>query len=311
METTHQLNIVLVAEEATGARAFNKIYASGHNLMGVLTNTYSSVAVLATNVGIPVVDPGRVQQPDFALWMTLHHIDVLLNVHSLYRICPEVIAATRVGAFNLHPGPLPAYSGLNAPSWAVYDQKSVHAVTLHWITETLDAGSIVYETEFPLSLKDTGLTVSVTSAQKGMDMIERLLDTLQSDPTSIPSRKQDLTRRRFYSRNNIPGNGWIYWSDPAHTIDAFVRACNYSPYPSPWGSPKTRWKDKELIIFTSVVSDEPCDHPPGTVRITENGKVAISASDYWIFVDRCKLDGEMVMTASFLNQGDVLVSGKT
>lgn len=325
------MNVLLVAEEAAGTQALRLLSKSGHILAGVLTTVYSpdvgehqngseeiavpnrkpantSIAALARSFEVPVLDARQVQDPGFAAWMDSHHIDVLLNVHSLYRICPEVLQAARVGAFNLHPGPLPGYSGLNVPSWAVYNEEPTHAVTIHHITDKIDTGHIVYETQFPLTTTDTGLTVSITCAQKGLELIERLLNELGGDPLSIPSRPQDLSQRRYYKRNQIPGGGFIHWSEPAHKIDAFVRACNYSPFPSPWGEPKTRWGEKEISILKTQLSNKVCHEIPGTVGPVMDGKTAIATADQWILVDRCRVDGETVVASSFLSPGEMLSS---
>lgn len=306
MNTTRQKNILLVAEEAAGVRALQVLSNCGHTLSGVLTTADSSIFTMAQNLEIPVQDASRVQEPEFAAWMESNHIDVLLNVHSLYRICPEVVQAARVGAFNLHPGPLPAYSGLNVPSWAVYNEEPKHAVTIHRMSGRIDTGDIVYETQFPLSSTDTGLTVSINCAQKGLELIERLLGELSQDSFSVSSRAQDLSQRILYKRNQIPGNGFIQWSEPAHKIDAFVRACNYSPFPSPWGEPKTRQGNQEVSILKIEISNKVCHEAPGTVRQMIDGKIAIATADYWILVNRCKVDGEAVFAASLLNHGDLL-----
>lgn len=325
------MNVVLVAEEGAGVQALRRLSNSGHNLAGVLTTINSSevdapipppnetesqykkplnssIASIAGRLGVPVLDAKRVQYPGLTSWMYSNQIDVLLNIHSLYRICPEVINATRVGAFNLHPGPLPAYSGLNVPSWAVYNEEPTHAVTIHRITSKIDTGHIVYETVFPLTPTDTGLSVSITCAQKGLDLIERLLNELSHDPLSIPSRPQDLNYRTLYKRDDIPGKGFIQWSQPAHKIDAFVRACNYSPFPSPWGEAKSKRGVTDISILKTAISNKTCGETPGTVMRMKDGRTAIATADHWLLVDRCKSDGESKSADSCFNQGDILTS---
>lgn len=308
MKKTHKMNVVLIAEEAAGVQALRRLSKSVHVLVAVLTTVDSAVATIAHRLEVPVLDAIQVKDPDFAEWMALHHIDVLLNVHSLHRICPEVIQAAQAGAFNLHPGPLPAYSGLNVPSWAIYNEEPTHAVTLHRITGKIDTGHIVYETKFPLSSTDTGLSVSITCAQKGLDLIERLLNDLSHDPSSITSQPQDLSQRILYKRDDIPGKGFIQWSQPAHKIDAFVRACNYSPFPSPWGEPKSRRGATEISILKTTLSNKVCDEVPGTIGRMIDDKKAIATADHWILVERCKVDGETKAADSVLNQGDILTS---
>ena len=67
-----------------------------------------------------------------------------MNVHSLFLIHPWSSAPT-IGSFNLHPGPLPEYAGLNVPSWAIYEgEKRSHGVTVHWMDEGVDTGPIAW-----------------------------------------------------------------------------------------------------------------------------------------------------------------------
>ena len=46
-------------------------------------------------------------------------------------------------AFNLHPGILPFYAGKNCVSGAIYNNEKFAGVTLHKITEKIDAGQII------------------------------------------------------------------------------------------------------------------------------------------------------------------------
>ena len=331
MKKVSKLNILLVAEEAAGAHALRLITSSQHTLVAVLTtlprlesNTVrnelhqksgamkkslnSNLITLANNFEIPVLDSNLVKNPEFALWIITNQIDVLLNIHSLYRICPEVTKATCIGAFNLHPGPLPDYAGLNAPSWAVYNQESHHAVTLHHISEIIDSGFIAYQTQFSIGSKDTGLTVSIKCAQEGLKLIEQLLNQLSSDPHSIPSIPQEKSVKNPYKRNQIPGDGYIQWTESAQKIDSFIRACNYYPFVSPWGEPKTKWRESEISILKIETTNQPCHEKPGTIGQLIKNKISIATSDFWILVDKCRIEGKLCNGSSLLTPGDFLTS---
>jgi len=59
---------------------------------------------------------------------------------------PEaVLGVPARGAWNLHPGPLPRYAGLNAPSWAIYRGEQRHGVTVHRMDRGIDTGDIAYQ----------------------------------------------------------------------------------------------------------------------------------------------------------------------
>lgn len=74
----------------------------------------------------------------------------------------------RMGSFNLHPGPLPRYAGLNVRSWAIYQDEQTHGVTLHWMEARVDTGPIAFETMFDLSADDSGLSREIAVAKASL-----------------------------------------------------------------------------------------------------------------------------------------------
>ncbi len=326
MSSLKQLNVLLIAEENIGLRAFKLVLESEHRIRGVMT-TYSAacsydsdlrlgsvirkknngpVVTLATKLGIPTWNADVVTNPDFAIWMRSNDIDVLLNVHALHRIHHEILSATQIGAFNVHPGPLPEYSGMNMPSWAVFNQEKSFGVTIHRITDCIDAGDIAYEARFPIKPTDTGLTVSLNCVSEGLKLIDKLLYQLSVNPMAVPCVAQNLSKRIVYKRNDIPNKGFISWSDNADKIEAFIRACNYAPFASPWGTPKTRLSDKLIELHSIEITNQKCDLPPGTIGCMNNDLVHITTGDYWIRITKCTLDGVLLPANSVFREGDVL-----
>ncbi len=326
MSSLKHLNVLLIAEENIGLRVFKLVLESEHRIRGVLTTystTYSDeadlssgsvnskknsepIVALATKLGIPVWSADYVTNPYFAIWLRSNAIDVLLNVHALHRVHSDILEATQIGGFNLHPGPLPEYSGMNMPSWAVFNQEESFGVTIHRITDRIDAGQIAYETRFPITPTDTGLSVSLKCVSEGLKLIKRLLYQLSVNPMAIPCVAQNLTNRIVYKRNDIPNNGFISWSETADKINAFIRACNFAPYASPWGTPKTRLSDKLIEIHSMQVTDQKCDASPGTIGCINKDNVNISTGDLWTKITQCKLNGVLLPANKVFHVGDVL-----
>jgi len=291
------VRVVLVAEEAAGVKALQAVTRSACELAAVFTTPGeargASVGDVARGLGLPVHPAQRVKDPALARELADQGIDLLLNVHSLFLIAGEVVDAPRIGSFNLHPGPLPAYAGLNAPSWAIYHREPSHGVTLHWMTSGIDTGAIAYEARFPLTESDTGLTVSARCVREGLPLVRRLLDAASSDPASIPARPQDLSRRRLYRRGDVPHGGRVAWDLGAAEIDAFVRAADYFPMPSPWGHPRAVVDGREVGLVKVARTGRPADAPPGTTAHGAEG-LAVACADEWLVLKRIHRDGQYV-----------------
>src|SRR6185295_10222691 len=145
--STEPLRVLLVAEQAAGVRVLRLLAAGGHAIAAVATTLDTAadgttVKHAAERLDVPLIEARLVRDPAFGDWIRREGVDLLLNVNSLHVATADVAAAPRLGSFNLHPGPLPAYAGLNAPSWAIYHGEADHAVTLHWMTRDVDAGAV-------------------------------------------------------------------------------------------------------------------------------------------------------------------------
>lgn len=74
--------------------------------------------------------------------------DLILCFSFPYRLSAELSAIPKYGAINVHPTPLPAYRGPNAPR-AIYDGGPIGA-TVHWIAPEFDKGNILGQKIAPL-----------------------------------------------------------------------------------------------------------------------------------------------------------------
>ncbi len=306
------MNILLVAEESAGIQVLRLLAATDHTLTAVMTapptrGGGATVATVAKQLGVPVLPSTRVRDAELAEWMSEEGIDLMLNVHSLYVMHPDVVAAPRIGSFNLHPGPLPQYAGLNAPSWAIYNGEQRHAVTVHWMEAGIDTGAIAFESWFDLDEDDTAFTVAARCVKLGVPLLGRLVEAAERD--AIPVVPQDLSRRHYFG-GETPEGGRMIWSRPAQDIVNLVRACDYSPFESPWGHPSARLDSQSISVTKAARTRQPAGVLPGTVGAVEGEDVNVAAADEWIAVRRVQVDGEPLNAAAVLQPGMRLGDGE-
>jgi methionyl-tRNA formyltransferase len=300
------LRIALVAGEAAGIQVLRRILASPHELVAVLADerggATATVAGAARAAGLAVSPPEGVRSPELASRLRAEGVDLLLNVHSLAVVHPEVLAAPGIGSFNLHPGPLPELAGLNAPSWAVYRRAERHAVTLHWMTEAVDAGPIAYRAEVPVDAGETGLSLSLKCVRAGVPLVERLLSDAAASAAGVPVLPQEGPT--LFLGAGPPHEGRIRWELPAEELEAFVRACDFRPFASPWGRPRAG----EIGIVSAHATSDVAREPPGTVGRAVGGGVLVAAGDRWLRVELVEAEGRVRPAAELLAQGARLAS---
>jgi UDP-4-amino-4-deoxy-L-arabinose formyltransferase/UDP-glucuronic acid dehydrogenase (UDP-4-keto-hexauronic acid decarboxylating) len=245
-----------------------------------------------------------VKNGDFAEFLRAERADILLNVHALFVLPPDVVLAPRVGSFNLHPGPLPQYAGLNVPSWAIYHGERMHGVTVHWMEAGIDTGPIAYDASFEIDAEDTGLSLSAKCVRAGIPLIDQLLDMASGDPEAVPRRPQSGTRR-YYGRT-VPHDGWLVWTASAERIVNFVRACDYLPFGSPWGQPRALLAGSEIKVLKASRTLTACDAAPGTVGQVLGQDALVATGDEWVLVRRVRVGATECAAAEVLKAGERL-----
>jgi methionyl-tRNA formyltransferase len=305
------MNVVLAAEESAGSQVLRALAQSKHRVVAVLTSPLkpgsSRVNLWSTarELGFETLPAELVKSPSLAEQLRSNDVDIFLNVHSLYVIHDDVLAAPKLGAFNMHPGPLPRYAGLNAVSWALFRGEQTHGVTVHRIEPKVDAGAIVYQTLFPIEMEDTALSVSLKCAHEGMTLILRLLDVAETQPENIPQIPQDLTKRQYFGKE-VPAQGRISWEWEASKVLNFVRACDYFPFSSPWGHPRSRLGMQEFALVKARKTGVRCKVSPGTVGETTDSGVQIACRDEWIMASKLYITGKYLPAQEILKSGDRL-----
>jgi UDP-4-amino-4-deoxy-L-arabinose formyltransferase/UDP-glucuronic acid dehydrogenase (UDP-4-keto-hexauronic acid decarboxylating) len=305
------LNVLLVGEESAGAQTLKLLAQGPHTLVGVMASSSRKQAggmtvwQLAEKMGVRRWPAELVKDPNFAEVIRAEKVDLLLNVHSLFVIKGEIVEAPAFGSYNLHPGPLPRYAGLNAPSWAIYHDEKKHGVTLHKMLAGIDTGSIAYQTLFDIEEEDSGFTLSAKCIKYGMDLIKQLLETAAVDPDAIPVIPQDLSQREYFGKGT-PEDGWLAWSRPAREIFNFVRAADYSPFHSPWKHPRSMLGEQEIGFVKVALTGQRSTVTPGIISQSEDGMVRVACQDEWVTPRRITLDGQYINNLDILKPGGLL-----
>lgn len=300
------LAVALAAEEAAGVQALRLLTERDHRVVAVFTSgarpqSGATVAGVAGGLDVPVRPAAEVREPALSSWLRDRGTDLMLNVHSLHIVHADVLEAPTLGAFNLHPGPLPERAGLNAPSWALYEGAEHHGVTLHRMTGGVDEGPIAFADAFTVGHDDNALALLTQCVRRGLPLVERLLRAAER-AEAIPAQAQDLARRRWFGAGP-PEGGSLDWDRPARRVIDFVRACDYGPFPSPWGHPRCAVGGHEVAIAAAEAAPGSADAPPGTVIAAHGGGVLITAANGRVRVEQVEVEGRKTDAAEMLQPG--------
>lgn len=296
------LRLALAAEESAGVQVLQRLQKSGADVALVLASKKrsgqmgGSVWDAAAKAGLETLSPRKLKRAEFADELSRRGIDLLLTVRCPYIVDGAVLAAPRLGAFNLHTGPLPSHAGRNVVSWAIFEGRAEHGITVHRTVEAVDAGPIAYERRFPIDPDDGALDVLRRSIREGVKAVLELVEQAAIDPAGIPVREQDLGARRVYGRE-APGA----LNDPlacdARELRDLIRACRFFPFPSPWGTPVLGAGEESvgLLGVGPPVEAGPADAAPGTLSAAgaaDADGVLLAARSGWVELTEVEWRGE-------------------
>lgn len=210
-------------------------------------------------------DPNSVMwsaEKGIELYQVLEAIDEADYLFSIanYRLIPEaLLAKAHIAAINFHDSPLPNYAGLHAPAWAILNGETYHGISWHLMNAKIDGGDILVQETFPISDKETTLSLNLRCLQVGLSSFQTLLPTLKQ--RKITASPQHPNVGSYYGLHTKPESaGVLDWQWPAQKLSRYVRALNVGEKCNRFCSPKCFVKSQMYLVnkleTLSVCSDK-------------------------------------------------------
>ena len=131
-------------------------------------------------------------------------------------------------------------------------------------------------------------------------------DTLLSMTQMSQTFAQDMTRRRYF-KGAAPFDGGLPWDRLSVDVLRHVRAADYSPFPSPWGSPKTVLGGHAFGVVKAQATGERAGQDPGTVGEIGPDGVNVATLDEWVRVTKVQdASGQILQAEEVFRPGQKL-----
>jgi len=193
--------------------------------------------------------------------------DLILSAAYRTLIPDTVLAAARLGGFNLHGSLLPFYRGCAPVNWMVLNGETRGGVTLHVMEARPDRGPIVAQHEFPIGPENTGFDVLLQVAHgAGLLVDQHLPAILDGTATRTPQG-----RGTYFGRRG-PEDGRINFASTAEEIVNLVRAVT-RPYPGAF----FETDGKRTMVWWARAAPKR-NLPPGQVG-TQDDRIYVGCAD--------------------------------
>jgi methionyl-tRNA formyltransferase len=283
-------------------------------LIGLGTTTHSALQSLLSTCNVQAVvrtlDPSS--PDDDAINLAQHsEIPIFADVSQasikslLFKFQPDCVvvssynqilppALIQLSTFiNVHYSPLPKYRGRANVNWALINDESCAAITIHRITPELDEGNILFQQLVPICSSDT-----VVDIYKQLNKIQQqhLGHTVLRGLNGNKGVPQDNTEAT-YCCTRLPEDSEIDWSAPTRSIDCFVRAL-VGPFPGAY----TYFQGEKLWIRKVESASYPpyVGRIPGRVvgRSKTEGYIDVLTGDGVLRIHQVQVEGKEKATAA-------------
>ena len=228
---------------------------------------------------------------DPALVADLSALEPRLIVAAFYpRLIPRAVLDIAPG-INVHPSDLPRWRGPDPCAWAIRAGDRETAVCVHWLTEALDEGDVLYREPVAIGARESAGRLAARVEALGA---ERIADVAVMLLSGAPLEAEPQTGEVTWAPLVEPDDWEIDWNASAQTVGCWVRAA--SPDPGAY----TGIGDELLVIYAGAPVDAGpfTALAPGTPYV-RGGRVHIRCAEGAYRLDRVRL-GRRAMTGRAL-----------
>jgi folate-dependent phosphoribosylglycinamide formyltransferase PurN len=158
-----------------------------------------SVAGAARRHGVPFERVPAVNAPAFVERLRGAGVDLLLSLACPQILRRDVLSVPARGAINLHGGLLPDYRGLLPAFWVLANGETHTGVTVHYMSEEVDRGTVILQERVAIRADDTVHTlVQRTKLEVGAPLLLRALERIEHGAIAARPSAPDAGRAFGY-----------------------------------------------------------------------------------------------------------------
>ena len=309
------LRIVFMGTPEFAVGTLIRLVEGGYNVVAVVTQPDkpvgrhqdvlqpSQVKQYALSVGLPVLQPVKMKDPEFVEQLRAYQAD--LQVVVAFRMLPEVVCAMpRFGTFNVHAALLPQYRGAAPINWAVINGETQTGVTTFFLDHDIDTGRIIMQKPFEIkdfyNVEDVYDGLMMLGAEIAVETIDKILEG-EGQVDSMPQEAMIPVGNELHSAPKIfKETCQIDWNQSVKSVYDFVRGL--SPYPGAWTILSTPGgKQTVMKIFETAKTTKGTELKAGTL-VQDKNQLFVSTADGLLELKEVQLAGKKRMKAAdFLN----------
>lgn len=254
------------------------------------------VKELALELGIPIMQPRRLREPEAMDQLQTWAPDLIVVAAFGQILSQSVLDLPGYGCINVHASLLPRWRGAAPIQAAILNGDSTTGVTIMCMDAGIDTGAILSQKEIPIQPDETTGELSERLSVLGADLlIETLPAYLRGEIQPRPQPQDGVTYAPMLKKEA----GLLDFTQPAAALERLVRAFQ------PWPGAFFAWQGRPLkVLRASVQSDDELERQlaPGD-RLVYQAMPAVRTGRGLLLLEMVQPAGKKPMTGKSFLQG--------
>jgi len=220
---------------------------------------------------IPRFSSPKVNSPQFIEYVKGLNIDLIVVYFLPQILKAEILNIPRLGVLNCHPSLLPRYGGPQPAFWMLKNGESIAGVTVHMMTEKIDAGDIVAQQELIIGENENAGQLTQRQHRAAATLLTDAVNAMAQG--TINPKPQNIAERSYFGKKK-DADLVLDWNRSAKQIANLWRALQ--PYESL----------AACLNGTTIRIDDarphegpPSGRAPGEIMAKQSGKLLVQTGN--------------------------------
>ena len=220
---------------------------------------------------IPRITSPNVNSPTFIEYVKGLNIDLIVVFFFPQILKTALLHTPRLGVLNCHPSLLPRYGGPHPAFWMLKNGESVAGITVHVMTEKIDAGDIVSQQELVIGENENAGQLTQRQHHAAAALLTEAVNAMARG--TINPTPQNVAARSYYGKRK-PADTILDWNGSARQIANLWRALQ--PY-----EPLEACLNGTTIRIYDARSQEgpPSGRAPGEIMSKQSGRLLVQTGN--------------------------------
>jgi methionyl-tRNA formyltransferase len=216
----------------------------------------------------------NVNSPTFVEYVKGLNIDLIVVFFFPQILKAALLHTPRLGVLNCHPSLLPRYGGPHPAFWMLKNGESVAGVTVHVMTEKIDAGDIVAQQELIVGENENAGQLTQRQQHAAAALLTGAVNAMANG--TVNPKPQNIAERTYFGKKKA-ADTVLDWSASARHISNLWRAVQ--PY-----EPLAAHLNGTTINIYDAQPQEgpPSGRVPGEIMAKGSGKLLVQTGNGYL-----------------------------